>query len=763
MICCAGNQGSSLRPNFTAHFLYQWRSLRLSRGHRPDIPYTLPTALTAASLHHASLCSTTCRVCNHPTSPLPLHRQLLNPSSAWHLASTALELPHVLIENRLSCGYTLCAAAASSFFFLFFSPRFLPFYRIQGRCPQRPPSKHFTLAAQTLPAIQTPHVHYPHRFQHSLTPPYNDDTKPYPDEARLTRRPGIPEPSHSWSAHEGQRGSDDKALMSRPTAPGFPSSAADDASRRLQQTTPQMSPTSLRAGVQPFPRVSPYDGAAHQSVSLPPLRQLSSTPPTPSSDRRPGNPLGVHSILNPQADLVEQQRARGRSASQMESPSPVETQPSQSLPSISRPTSVESTQDDPLPARPFQPPGRPQARNLLSPRSPTLHRTQSLGVLNPPTGTIDAHQSPFLTASARPFGPDAATSQPGLPTPPVGPRATYFPTVAPTAPTPPPNLARNEQLRRPSVSFPQSGSASPIASYSPYSQPASVASSQFETSSQQGFPAPIHMQGQGQESNNPPIAVETERGLIPMQPSGQSTIQMMTIKSQQGHHVQIPVDVQAASKVADEKRKRNAGASARFRARRKEKEREASMSISRLEQQLREALEDIDYYRGERDYFKSIVFQQPGAERHYARPPSPRLRRLSAAPSNAPSSTGGGSGSSYSGYEDLENGRESDRNVRRRTSSYHPATGPPPTALNGSGPPSQSYPTATYQQANPQLPTAHAPNRPPPQQFDPREQRPLPELQPPSQRPLLRDPFASDASRFENRGWVPGPNRESRG
>lgn len=65
--------------------------------------------------------------------------------------------------------------------------------------------------------------------------------------------------------------------------------------------------------------------------------------------------------------------------------------------------------------------------------------------------------------------------------------------------------------------------------------------------------------------------------------------------------MQIPVEVQAASKVADEKRKRNAGASARFRARRKEKEREASMSISRLEQQVRDAIDRADFYRTERD------------------------------------------------------------------------------------------------------------------------------------------------------------------
>jgi hypothetical protein len=155
---------------------------------------------------------------------------------------------------------------------------------------------------------------------------------------------------------------------------------------------------------------------------------------------------------------------------------------------------------------------------------------------------------------------------------------------------------------------------------------------------------------QGNNAHNPLIVMETERSMVPMAPSRQSSIQLMTIKSQKGHHVQIPVDVQAASKVADAKRKRNAEASARFRARRKEKEREASQSISRLEQQIRDAQEDVEYHCTERDYFKSVVFQQPGAERQYARPTSPRLRRTSM----PPSIVGGSADSPYSDCDEEE-------------------------------------------------------------------------------------------------------------
>jgi len=481
----------------------------------------------------------------------------------------------------------------------------------------------------------------------------------------------------------------------------------------------------------------------HPPVSLPPLRQLSRTPPTPSDrrhiDPRHGDPL--RSILNPQAELAEQQRDRRRSASQMDSPSPVDTLNSNSVPSISRPNSVDSTHDDHQ-QRSFQPPGRPLGRHLLSPKSPGLLRTPGVNVLNPPTGTIDAHQSPFLTASTRPS--DLSVSQSALPTPPAGNRITYF-TAGGAIPTPPPNSGRSEP-RRASGSYALSGSASPNTQYSPYSQPASVESAQFENHSA-ALHLPInHSNGHMHDPRPQRGSVEPDRNMIAVAGNSQSSIQFMTIKSQQGHPVQIPVDVQAASKVADEKRRRNAGASARFRARRKEKEREASISISRLEQQLRDAIEDAEYYRSERDYFKAIVCQQPHPERHYARPPSPRLRRLSA-PSQAPS-TRGGSAESYLDYDDEP--REDERNVRRRTSSYHPVSGPPPTELSSIPPVPHSF-SGGYPHAH----AASVQNPPHVTQLGPRDQSSTAALQRPHpERPVYRDPFAQEHGRYEATTWA---------
>ena len=241
--------------------------------------------------------------------------------------------------------------------------------------------------------------------------------------------------------------------------------------------------------------------------------------------------------------------------------------------------------------------------------------------------------------------------------------------------------------------------------------------------------------------------MEAERNMIPMAPSSQSSIQLMTIKSQHGHNVQIPVDVQAASKVADEKRRRNAGASARFRARRKEKEREAFMSISRLEQQLRDALEDAEFYRGERDYFKTIVFSQSRHERaSVTRPQSPRLSRPSIPPSNATSSIRGGSEDSFADYE--EEIREEERNVRRRTSNYHPAPGPPPNDISAPDARSHNYPPG-YPSANPVA-----------QGMSPVHQYRSQEQMHPGQ-PMYRDQYGPDKGPYENWTQPQGQPREA--
>ena len=145
---------------------------------------------------------------------------------------------------------------------------------------------------------------------------------------------------------------------------------------------------------------------------------------------------------------------------------------------------------------------------------------------------------------------------------------------------------------------------------------------------------------------------------------------MMTLDTEQGP-IQVPVDVQAASKVADEKRKRNATASHRFRQRRKEKERENSQNIAKLEDQIRQMEEEREHYRRERDYFREVAVRQPGQTHVLPRPLSPRQRRHNP--------MAGSMGFPNVQFDGAESGsRNGGRNTRRRTSAYVPPTGPPP-------------------------------------------------------------------------------------
>ncbi|KEF50934.1 uncharacterized protein A1O9_13014 [Exophiala aquamarina CBS 119918] len=88
---------------------------------------------------------------------------------------------------------------------------------------------------------------------------------------------------------------------------------------------------------------------------------------------------------------------------------------------------------------------------------------------------------------------------------------------------------------------------------------------------------------------------------------GQGSYQI-TVDTDQGPMlVPVQLDLQQASKAADEKRKRNAGASARFRERRKEKEKQASFTISGLQAELRGVIEQRDFYLAQRNYFCDLI------------------------------------------------------------------------------------------------------------------------------------------------------------
>jgi hypothetical protein len=138
-----------------------------------------------------------------------------------------------------------------------------------------------------------------------------------------------------------------------------------------------------------------------------------------------------------------------------------------------------------------------------------------------------------------------------------------------------------------------------------------------QPSSQRDSPS-IHYSSYSQAS---PIVYAGQPRYFPSNPSSVPSSTMVqvppsstAVQNQRMVLIQAPIDVQAASKVADEKRRRNATASHRFRQRRKEKN---SENVANLEAQGREMEKERDHYRTERDYFRDL------ARSHYL-PVAPR-------------------------------------------------------------------------------------------------------------------------------------------
>ncbi|KAF7193389.1 hypothetical protein HII31_05264 [Pseudocercospora fuligena] len=473
----------------------------------------------------------------------------------------------------------------------------------------------------------------------------------------------------------------------------------NDAQQRAQQYPPTSVPdhygprtvTSTPSLTSPALHRPPTGNG--RTMELPPLPQAPSAsggsfPPASTASRS----VGVASILNP-TDGDDSFTSRRRKASQLESPST-------SLPILpplgSQHQVAQSARGTPTPSS-MQPvssfSGERAPRRILTPRSPSLHRAASLNQLSHTSSypTYSAQQAPFaVSPRSRSYAIEPGTAgAPPLPTPPAGMRQSYgFPTAAQSAQLPPTSQrASGSSTNRPGR--PTSESTSPRSSYSSYSQagptsPAATYASASMPTLSSAYPGGGEHLGSGTASAPTSIGPDRQRAVgVPISSSGgQNVYQMMTLETTSGT-VQLPVDVQAASRVADEKRRRNAGASARFRQRRKEKEKEASSTISRLELQVKELSEDMDFYKRERDYMAGVVLQVPGGDRHFPRPQSPRHRRSSGF-------IGSNRNADYMTMQD-QGGRSPDegRNVRRRTSTL--SLPPPPQASNPLPPPGAAY------------------------------------------------------------------------
>ena len=417
--------------------------------------------------------------------------------------------------------------------------------------------------------------------------------------------------------------------------------------------------------------------------------------PNRSTSRSTG-PVGMQNLLNPSGQITPTDPSRRRSADHLNPTSGPMT------PQLPPPVLSQSSSNKPLPS--ITPPlngtypllaGQPP-RRILTPRT-SLHGAQST-TAGIPNATIDATKSPFIGARDQTNVISTQShSQPSTSQGPALAETTY--SVAPSfnrSPSGGKPIAGSLQLqnlheRRVSTGAlsqpPGSQSNSPSTSYSSYSRfsntppapHAVVATSQpssfFAPHNGKGAPGPTASRNNDRKETFGSVASSI----------GHGAMQLMTLDTEQGP-IQVPVDVTAASKVADEKRKRNATASHRFRQRRKEKERETSNNIAKLEHQIHELAKERDYYRLERDYFRNVAVCELGQVRLPPRPPSPRQTRL------GPQTGENGvlREGHWSGQEEHSN---HGRNTRRRTSTYIPATGD--VAPINAGPPQQRYGSIT--------------------------------------------------------------------
>lgn len=426
------------------------------------------------------------------------------------------------------------------------------------------------------------------------------------------------------------------------------------------------------------------------NVSARPTPPPSSTPP----DQRSSRPIGVQNLLNPTTSgETTNAQSRRRNAEQMDSPprgSPLTALPRALTPSLpTTSTTSRSPVNITLPS--ITPPlvsayPQPSGRSMTPHLSPSSYGHGPV-TMNNPSGTMDVKQSPFVL----PRDHSGTGGQGGLPdmTTATSLPSEFYGTSLPSTRSPPGRRGSQDSIRyshmqnllerRGSMATgPQSVASqgdSPSTQYSSYSQVSQTPPPALPPSTgqpQSFFTAPFTAPG--------PASSMAQMGFDAVSGStaGGSTYQMMTLDTEQGP-IQVPVDVQAASKVADEKRKRNATASHRFRQRRKEKERENSQNIAKLEDQIRQMEEEREHYRRERDYFREVAVRQPGQSHVLPRPLSPRQRRHTSA--------NGSLGYSNVQFEGPENGnRNGGRNTRRRTSAYVPPTGPPPQSAEPARP-----------------------------------------------------------------------------
>ncbi|KAK5026696.1 hypothetical protein LTR13_009920 [Exophiala sideris] len=393
-------------------------------------------------------------------------------------------------------------------------------------------------------------------------------------------------------------------------------------------------------------------------------------PSAESTTQTPSRALGVHSILNPQAEPTEREPTEFRSIGQPQMS--ITTGPAERSPQIRKRTDPRSP-----PIEHAQPGSARAGRRVLTPRSPGV-RAASLGARR----NAMFHSTVQPLRQSRSPGGRTYTAEPGQygssEIPPL-------PSLAIATGSNLPNLMNNESSSQ--------TSSRPIPG-SPHRSLGSLQTHQADRSATAQPPYPrIEQQSPiyGYGHSQPPMQRSAVPRVLPAGLQGSYGHETQMHGPHEGYQagqapyqvqvntevpMVIPLDDQSASRLADEKRKRNAGASARFRARRKEKEKEASQTISGLQQELRDLIEDRDYYLGERNYYRDLAARHVPPAQLLQRPPSPHHRRPErpAMPVTAPTSTSGGSPEPFISEDPYRDYSEAGSSAqRRRTGDFQPS------------------------------------------------------------------------------------------
>ena len=542
-------------------------------------------------------------------------------------------------------------------------------------------------------------------------------------------------------------------MSQEPHVSGPPSSSV----RHADQTSPHEShvpstqqSSEATAAIAPHGSTGEAESAQVESAPMfpPPVpEQQQPQPPTMPGTFGPSRALEMQSILNPSqpdspASLSRGQRtSTGGVSSAKDSPAVATLPPA---PTVSPKVLKRPSHVSPPPERLSGQSGR-EAKRVLTPRSPGLRAASLSAHTTSMASTVLAPSPPA------PGGGRIYTAEPGLhpeseipPLPSashVGRFGSSYPPFSQSARVEPRRASggRGATLAPASGSVPATQSESPSTSHSSYSQ-FSQASPVIRYGNAT-MPASMYSHSQ----TGRPID-QLQHGLPPSAMGeaqydvGHGSYQM-TFDTESGPMVvPVEVDVQQASKMADEKRKRNAGASARFRARRKEKEKEANQTIDSLQKVIRDVTEEKDFYLGERNFYRDFVARALGPNQLPLRPPSPQARRLLPPP---PSTAQPAEDPSLRWRDPSREGTESPtRSQRRRTGDYQPSFAHGPAASPMMQPQSSSY--------GPSL----GPPPPPPLQPSPFDSR-LPNTinqSLPSSRSLSYDPFRREAY---DRSWNP--------